>query len=96
MIRIVKMTFEEEQIEEFKALFETIKDKIRACDGCEQLRLLQDENSPNIFFTYSHWKAVENLNAYRNSDLFIKTWKTVKPWFAAKAEAWSVKEISEA
>lgn len=94
MIRIVKMTFQEEHIEDFKALFESIKTKIKACEGCEHLRLLQDEHRPNIFFTYSIWQALEHLESYRNSDLFITTWKNVKPWFAAKAEAWSVAEIS--
>ncbi len=96
MIRIVKMTFEEEHVQAFQDLFETIKSKIRAREGCEHLRLLQDKDMPTIFFTYSIWQAPENLDSYRHSALFIDTWKTVKPWFASKAKAWSVAEISEA
>jgi len=96
MIRIVKMTFEEEQVQAFKDLFETIKNKILAREGCKHLRLLQDKDTPTIFFTYSIWQAQEKLDDYRNSELFISTWKTVKPWFSEKAEAWSVAEISEA
>jgi quinol monooxygenase YgiN len=47
----------------------------------------------NIFFTYRHWQAPENLEAYRNSPLFNEVWSQVKVWFADKPEAWSVQEM---
>jgi hypothetical protein len=49
----------------------------------------QDIHQPNIFFTYSIWDAETDLNNYRDSAFFGVFWKTVKPWFAAKAEVWS-------
>jgi heme-degrading monooxygenase HmoA len=41
--------------------------------------------------TYSIWDSEEALNNYRDSELFGELWPKIKPWFAAKAEAWSVK-----
>ena len=32
----------------------------------------------------------EDLNNYRNSELFKTIWPTIKPWFEVKAEAWSM------
>jgi quinol monooxygenase YgiN len=93
MIRIVKMHFATEHIGSFEQLFEQRKQKIRNCEGCTSLTLLQDEHTPNIFFTYSHWQDESFLNQYRDSALFIDTWQTVKQWFAAKPEAWSVNDV---
>lgn len=90
MIRIVKMTFQEEHCEDFLDHFETIKHKIIAMPGCESLRLHRDLNNPTVFFTYSNWRADSDLQHYRQSQLFIETWKIVKTWFGEKAEAWSV------
>jgi len=93
MIRIVKMTFEPQHIADFTTLFENRKEKIRNCEGCTSLTLLQDKNDNRIFFTYSYWQDESYLELYRNSELFNDTWKTVKQWFAAKAEAWSVNDL---
>lgn len=87
--RIVKMEFRPEETEVFKALFESVKANILAFPGCTSLRLLQDQNSPVIFFTYSYWHSAADLEAYRHSELFKGTWKQTKPLFAAPAKAWS-------
>jgi quinol monooxygenase YgiN len=93
MIRIVKMEFKPEFISPFLELFTNKKEKIRACEGCLGLSLLQHKEEPGIFFTYSHWQHADYLEQYRTSDLFLDTWRTIKPWFAAKGDAWSVDEI---
>lgn len=92
--RIVKMQFRPAETEPFLTLFERVKHQIRSFDGCRGLTLLRDLNTPDILFTYSHWESEAHLNAYRNSELFEKTWKDTKSGFAAKAEAWSVHEQS--
>ncbi|MBP6455876.1 MAG: antibiotic biosynthesis monooxygenase [Chitinophagaceae bacterium] len=89
MIRLVKMTFKEEHIEDFKSLFESIKQKIIACEGCEHLELLKDNNR-GVFFTYSKWQDDTFLEKYRTSELFTATWQKIKPWFADKPDAWSI------
>lgn len=90
MIRIVKMRFRTECVEDFKALFEARKEMIRAQEGCTHLQLLRDINDPDVFFTYSFWQAPEYLEQYRNSDFFADTWAKTKALFAEKAAAWSV------
>lgn len=94
LIRIVKMTFREEETENFLRVFNERKHLIAAFDGCSGVELLRDISDPNIFFTYSKWQTVEQLNAYRNSELFNTVWSTVKKWFAGKPEAWSVESIA--
>ena len=54
-----------------------------------------DINQTNVLFTYSYWQTEDNLNAYRDSELFAITWRDTKSKFASKAEAWSVQVQSE-
>jgi heme-degrading monooxygenase HmoA len=93
--RIVKMTFSPEYVDDFVRVFHTNKHLIAGFDGCHGVELLRDITDPNIFFTYSKWQTVNHLEDYRNSALFNEVWKTVKKWFAAKPEAWSVKLIAD-
>ncbi len=93
MIRIVKMTFDPERVNEFLANFEEVKHQIRAFNGVKHLELLNDKNNSNIYFTYSIWESEEHLNNYRHSDLFQSVWAVTKPMFIEKAEAWSVENI---
>lgn len=90
--RIVKLHFQPEKTGDFLAFFETIKWQVARQPDCYGMKLLRDVNDPNIVFTYSRWKDEDALNAYRDSELFGKVWPTIKPWFGAKAEAWSVTE----
>lgn len=90
IIRIVKMEFQEDKIESFKTLFENTREKIAASEGCRELYLLNDIYQPNIFMTYSIWDEESYLHAYRDSPLFNTTWETVKKWFSAKPQAWSL------
>lgn len=92
IIRIVKMTFQPEKVNEFLEIFNESKQLIRNMPGCSHLELLNDTNSPNIFFTYSYWNSENDLNNYRNSEIFSKVWKSTKALFIAKAEAWSVEQ----
>lgn len=93
LVRIVKLTFKEEFIQDFLESFEKNKKVIRTFEGCAYLELLQDKHNKNIFFTYSYWKNEAALNKYRNSDTFKGIWKTTKPWFSINAEAWSVTKV---
>ena len=92
-VRIVKMSFSEENIPEFLANFETKKQYIRNFDGCLFLELYRDKHNTNIFFTYSYWNTEADLEHYRHSDLFKGVWAQTKPLFNAKPEAWSVDKL---
>ncbi|MEO1054522.1 MAG: antibiotic biosynthesis monooxygenase family protein [Bacteroidota bacterium] len=92
LIRVVRMTFQEEEVSTFLDVFNNSKDKIRAFEGCSHLELLQDYNQPNIFMTYSYWQDQESLNQYRQSALFGSVWKQTKALFAAPPVAFSMKK----
>ena len=94
LVRIVKLSFESEKIEEFLANFEANKLKIRAFKGCNFLELYRDKNNTNIFFTYSYWNSEIDLDNYRHSELFKGIWTKTKPMFNAKPEAWSVNKLA--
>ncbi len=91
--RIVKMTFKPEHIKDFETFFISIKNKVANQPGCNGVKLLKEQNNTGVFFTYSNWDSVDDLNAYRNTETFGKIWPTVKNWFADKAQAWTVDEL---
>lgn len=87
------MSFDPSKIEEFLAHFETNKREIRSFSGCELLELYRDKHETNVFFTYSFWKSENDLECYRQSELFQNVWSQTKPLFNAKPEAWSVDKL---
>lgn len=87
------MTFIPIQIDAFKQLFDEVKDKIIKMPGCNHLELWKDIAKDNVLYTYSIWDSETDLNNYRNSDLFISTWKETKIKFSEKAQAWSVEKL---
>lgn len=90
IVRIVQMTFREDKVQEFTALFEERRHAIRGFDGCNHLELWQDNNNPNIFFTYSKWESQAALDHYRFSEFFKDTWGKTKALFHSAPQAWSV------
>lgn len=90
IVRLVKMEFKQEDIENFRSIFLIAQPQIEKMDGCLGVNLHQDLNQPKIFFTISKWDNEISLEHYRQSALFITTWKKVKPMFNKKAEAWSL------
>lgn len=95
LTRIVKMTFDESKVEDFKTMIKGNAPLIQGFDGCEYLRILQDQKDQNTFFTYSYWKSAEHLETYRKSELFNRLWSAAKAGFIAKPEAWSVDVVIE-
>jgi quinol monooxygenase YgiN len=91
--RIVKMSFHAQHISTFKSIFESNWKHIKHFEGCEHVELLQDENEPGVFFTYSLWHNQDALDKYRDSELFKRVWGSTKILFNAKPQAWSVKEV---
>ncbi len=92
--RIVKLTFQQDKIEDFKTIFEQSKNLIRQRVGCSHVELLQDIAKPNVFFTLSYWESKADLEAYRQSELFETTWAKTKVLFSDKPAAWSVIVVS--
>lgn len=96
LVRIVKMTFKEENVDDFKVIFKESKNKIRAFKGCHHVELLVSKESSNVFFTLSHWHDEDCLNNYRDSELFSVVWSNTKALFAENAQAWSLEQVTSA
>ena len=92
-VRIVKMSFHPEHIDKFLANFERKKGFIRNSSGCRLLELYRGKQDENIFFTYSYWEKEEDLENYRNSDLFKEVWAETKVLFNDRPQVWSVDKV---
>jgi quinol monooxygenase YgiN len=93
IIRIVRMEFRVEEIAAFEAIFERSKHAIRRVEGCKYLAMNQDASQPHVRYTYSIWESEAALEKYRQSELFQTTWAATKVLFAAKAQAFSLKQL---
>lgn len=93
IVRIVKMKFRQEEVENFLKLFHEVENKIRNYEGCKGLQLLRQTDDPTTLFTYSLWDSEENLNHYRFSELFKSTWAKTKILFADEPKAWSLIQV---
>jgi quinol monooxygenase YgiN len=91
--RIVRMHFRPEEREAFLDIFNASKHLIRQFDGCQHLRLYNEADHPEVFFTFSVWESAAHLDAYRNSELFRETWTQTKALFAGKPQAWSMEDL---
>jgi len=91
--RIVKLTIKPEEINNFRKNFDVVKTQIVSFKGCTHLELLEEVSKSGVYFTYSIWDTEDNLELYLRSGLFLETWQSVKPLFAAKAEAWSTVSV---
>ena len=89
LVRIVRMTFQEDKLVDFQAIFDRSKHQIRVFPGNLHLELLRDPSHPAVRMTYSLWDSADALEAYRQSDLFRTTWAATKVLFAERAIAFS-------
>ena len=85
--RIVRLTIQENHIDDFAVFSEQIKTTIQSFSGCSELKILHNNYKPEIFMTYSIWDNEAALNEYRKSEFFLKIWPKAKLWFSAKPSA---------
>ena len=90
--RLVKLTLQSSQVDDFISLFHSTRESIRSFPGCSGVQLFRDLQDKDIVFTYSTWDSTEALETYRKSDLFRITWEKAKKCFSKPAEAWSLVE----
>jgi autoinducer 2-degrading protein len=78
----------------FLDIFDQVKSDIRSQKGCMGIELLRSHiNEVTSLWTISSWQSEEDLESYRASPLFEKTWASVKPLFSDKARAWTLTSI---
>ncbi len=85
------MAFKPEKVQEFLEVFYQSKNKIANFPGCLALALYRDVDFDNVFYTVSLWRNTNDLENYRNSELFQKTWLQTKVLFNEKPLAFSLK-----
>ena len=95
IIRIVKMSFQPEKVNEFLEIFNENKQSIRNFTGCSHLQLLKDAEDDCCYSTLSHWDKAESLENYRKSELFGKVWGRVKTLFSERSQAFSLEKFIE-
>lgn len=95
IIRIVRMHFTEAGVEEFLEIFNRHKEAIRHFPGCTHLRLLTDREDSRCYTTLSYWDSEQDLNNYRNSELFNNVWGRVKTLFSERSQAFSLENFIE-
>ena len=95
LIRIVRLTFQEDKVGDFLAIFQRSREQIRHFPGCLHLELWRDYHLSNVYLTHSHWESEEALNNYRQSGLFTETWAQTKVLFANQPQVFSVRKLEE-
>lgn len=90
--RFVKLHFNEDFCNQFEKNFPYTKQKVESHKGCIEVKLFKAEN--NTYFTISKWERELDLNNYRESDFFKKTWSNFKANFSSKAFAWTTEEFT--
>lgn len=93
MIRIVRLELKPEHAIEFEEFFKKTQSTIAAMPGCNGVELYKDADQSNVYYTHSYWDSVADLDIYRKSDFFVKTWAYTKTLFQNKAQAFSLNEI---
>ena len=86
IIRIVRMTFTQETLTQFEAIFKIHEKAIENQQGCLRVELVKDSKNPLVWATVSRWDKEESLNKYRKSQLFGEVWPKTKQLFAASPE----------
>ncbi|MEZ4910360.1 MAG: antibiotic biosynthesis monooxygenase family protein [Saprospiraceae bacterium] len=90
LVRIVRMSFKEENVKEFIEIFNTSQPFILAFEGCLDVKLYRDQSQNNVYYTKSIWIRHEALEKYRNSELFKTTWSKTKILFDHRPQAFSL------
>jgi len=90
LLRIVRMEFEKDKIDQFLEIFASGKPKIEQFEGCHEVELYKDSKEDQVYFTHSIWESEVHLNNYRASDFFKGTWSKTRKLFAKKPRAYSL------
>lgn len=78
----------------FLKIFDSVKTEIRSQRGCLGLEILRSSNEEGTSIcTISLWQSIDDIETYRGSSLFQKTWSDVRKLFSSKAMAWTLTSI---
>ena len=94
IVRLVRLKFAPENVEEFLEFYARSEPAIRAQEGCLALSLLRETGDPGSFATWSTWQSGRDLQRYRRSEFFRGFWPTVKALLREPAEAASFETLT--
>ena len=94
IVRIVRMTFQQGQLEAFEALFLQHREAIDQQPGCLGVEWITDPEAPFVRGTLSRWESTADLDAYRQSALFGMIWPTTKAMFSQAPQVWTYHVLS--
>jgi len=95
--RIVKLTVKNASAKsEFEKIYQVRNPFKNGVKGCTSVKVMQDVNHKDVFYTVSLWDSNDDLEAYRQSDYFAETWPMVKAQLSKRAEAFSMTELDKA
>ena len=92
ILRVVDMVFRADHRQSFLTLFAEHQQAIAERPGCGGVVLVEREveSADEVgFSTVSRWRSVEDLDAYRRSELFGVVWPATKRLFARPPRATS-------
>ncbi|MCZ2101263.1 MAG: antibiotic biosynthesis monooxygenase [Chitinophagales bacterium] len=95
LLRIVRLSFIPDKTELFVEIFKTSQPLIAAFDGCLGVEIKVDATAPDVYYTVSRWRSIDDLEKYRHSELFQTTWSKTKILFKEKAMAFSLMDVLE-
>jgi heme-degrading monooxygenase HmoA len=84
-VRIVKLSFHEENIPSFLENFESIKN-VSVVSWKSFIRVISGQRQQKYLFTYSYWETEEDLENYRNLSFSMK-FEFYQKLFNGKPEA---------
>ena len=91
--RIVRLTVKDAASKEaFQEIYRSRNPFKNGVIGCLEVKVMQDVNDDDVFYTVSLWGSNDDLEAYRKSDYFAETWPLVKAQLSKPAEAFSMTE----
>lgn len=90
LVRIVRLSFREEHLDDFLQFYAQVQPQIAAFEGCMEVQAFRDNEQHTVIYTMSRWTNAAYLENYRQSDFFRDTWAQVSRWFEEKPQAFSL------
>jgi quinol monooxygenase YgiN len=91
--RIVRLHLHPDTVATFLAQYAESYPHVSTFVGVHALALYRDATDPNVYYTHSQWASLAALEDYRRSPLFKGIWASLKPLFAAPAQAFSLEAV---
>ena len=87
VVRLVSLRVHPDRQAELADVLATSYPQVRAVAGCRALYILQDNDDPLHYLTWSVWDAAADLDAYRGGPVYAVVWPRIRACLAVRASA---------